>query len=677
MQKFFLLALAVPFFGLSAMENVPTLIGPNTHFAWDEGIVTETVSLIKQAGFNANRDGINRRFWEPDRTGKPVNFTGFPSVKQHGGDKLPYKRVGLYGLNETAKADFHTVWCLLGTSWENEGVFPCDDATRKDFANYCKSVVEATKNKVLYYQIWNEWDGAHEMHGKFAGKTNTAENYVELLKTVAPVIRSVSPNAKILANSFCMGDKMLFEAFEKGMLQHCDAYALHPYAVKNTPEFVYHRLLNVSRMSAKYNNGKAKPFVITEMGWNNVYNGVSEATAGDYLARLYLLLKAVPGFKGMTWYNFNERIYKFNIDNGSQWGITMPDMTPKDAYYTMKSVAPIVKDGTFVKELPIPGGAKGKVLLFKMKDGTYTLAAWSTLTDTRLQLILYKHGGWNQPVIYERCGATPVKRTWAFRNQTLDGNFCGVPVDRNKFSFHTASRPVLLYNVPADVKLVMGKEHNRSMVSDNAAVLVPQYGGIISRAPRTIDLTKPRFYRKFYGNWNGPADHAVKLTCHYDDKNIYVKLDVTDDKIILAADDVMFWKNADSCQLGLSAFINGKPIRRFRQYTLYPFKDGSPHYYCWNSAKKKIPTGAKFSFKVTSPTTYTAEYTVPFSDIAAELGEPVNAKRFEAGGAALGFTVHVSDCDGAELKGGFHWGNGVTEGNRTSPAMYGQLFFVP
>ena len=675
MKKSILLALAVPFFWVSAMENVPTLIGPNTHFGWDEGIPAETLSILNQAGFNANRDGVNRRFWEPDKTGNPIQFSGFPSVKQHGGDKLPYKRVGLFGLNETSKAGFNTVWCLLGTSWEREGEFPCDDESRKEFAEYCKDVVRETKGKVLYYQIWNEWDGAHEMQGKFAGKTNTAENYVELLKTVGPAIRSVDPNAKILANSFCMGDTMLFEAFEKGMLQYCDAYALHPYAVKNTPEFVYNRLVNVAKVSAKNNNGVAKPFVITEMGWNNVYNGVSEAVAGDYIARLYLLLKAVPGFKGMTVYNFNERIYGFNVDNGSLWGITMPDMTPKDAYYTMASVSPVVQDGTFVKELPIPGKANGKALLFKMKDGTFTLAAWSTLSDTRLQLVLYKEGGWNQEITYVRCGTQPVKRIWGFRDQVLDGNFCGVPVDKNKFSFHTGSRPVIIYNVPEDVRLVAAKEHNRSMVSDNAAVMVPQYGGVISRTPQTIDLTKPAFYRQFYGKWTGPEDHAVKLTYHYDDKNIYVKLDVTDDKIILATEDVMFWKNADSCQLGLSAFINGKPTTKFRQYTQYPFKDGTTHFYCWDSHKKKVPNGAECKVTITGSNTYTAEYTVPFADLAQELGEPISAAFFEKGSAALGFSVHVSDCDGAELKGGFHWGNGVTEGNRTSPMMYGLLFF--
>ena len=656
---------------MSAGLLVAVLFGLNQHYGWNEGLIDESMDLMRQAGVNAYRDGVNRRMWEPDETSGAVEVeTVYPSVRQHGGDKLPYRAFSLAALG--ASDGFSVVYGLNGTGWRNAGRFPADEASREEFAAYCREVVAATRGKVAWYQVWNEWDGAHEMQGADAGKVNTPENYVALLKVAAAAIRAEDPQAKVLANSFAMGDEPLFAAFRAGMLDHCDAYSIHPYDLAVTPEAVAARLRNVAQESARHNGGKPKPFLITEMGWRNDRHGVTDTVGADYLARMFLLARTVPGFEGMTWYCFNERLYD-NRDGGSLWGVVMPDMTPKEGYYAMASVAPLARDAAFVRELPIPGGRRARALLFRHGDGRLAIAAWSLVKDVRVQLVLSRRGGWDKPLSFVRCGSPSVRRRWGWRDQAF-GRPWNVAENPELFSFHVTERPVILDGVPEDFELVSAEEHDHSVANRHRPVLLPRRGGAISRTPRTVRLDRRDERVEIFGAWNGTNDFAVAMTRHYDDWGVHVALDVTDDVLCGSDDEKNFWRR-DNATFGLCVVRDDKPIMKSRLYHLHPREAGGCCVHALDSKRQPAASGCRVDFSAADRTHYRYEFHVPFADLAAEEGTPVDAALFASGKAALGFSANARDCDGAELKTGIQWGEGTTEGKLASPTRYGWMFF--
>ncbi len=84
-----------------------------------------------------------------------------------------------------------------GTFWES--VAPKDFA---DWENYCRKAAERFKGKVKYYEIWNE-PGAPRNYKDFNGFwRDSSENFIKILKHANKGIKSVDPDAKVVAAGF-------------------------------------------------------------------------------------------------------------------------------------------------------------------------------------------------------------------------------------------------------------------------------------------------------------------------------------------------------------------------------------------------------------------------------------------------------------------------------------------
>ena len=170
---------------------------------------------------------------------------------------------------------------------------------------------------------------------------------------------------------------------------------------------------------------------------------------GDYIARLFLLFKSLPSCRGVMWYNFNERGDDYKRPT-LFWGMVNRDMTPKDAYYCLASVAETVKKGKFEKRL----SSEDKelwLMVYQMPDGSRTLAAWTEKPGIRVQVILNRGDAPSNPLTFIKCGHPVITRNWGFRDQTIDR--LDVPVDWKQFSFYTTTRPVLIGGLPKDFKV--------------------------------------------------------------------------------------------------------------------------------------------------------------------------------------------------------------------------------
>lgn len=118
-------------------------------------------------------------------------------------------------------------WGVLGNR-EPEWWFKTQE-DRDRFIDYIRFMVTHFKGRVKYYEIWNEpssgeWDARGEV---------TLDDYVVLVKQVAPVIRQIDPEARIVVGAlgrFRQGDKEWFqELLGSGVVSLIDAVSWHPF----------------------------------------------------------------------------------------------------------------------------------------------------------------------------------------------------------------------------------------------------------------------------------------------------------------------------------------------------------------------------------------------------------------------------------------------------------------
>lgn len=174
------------------------------------------------------------------------------------------------------------------------------------FAGYAKFVVDHFKGRVMYYDLWNEWD-AH------TGRTTPlgAGEYVDLLRVVSPAMKSIDRNIQVLSGG--ISDKGMREGFferffQLGGHEYIDGLSLHPYVwnsrKRNTPEGAMELVDQVAMLTRRANGGKNIPVYLTEVGWptHTGKDGITEEEAAWYLTRYFLLAASREYVRGVFWY---------------------------------------------------------------------------------------------------------------------------------------------------------------------------------------------------------------------------------------------------------------------------------------------------------------------------------------------------------------------------------------
>ncbi len=98
------------------------------------------------------------------------------------------------------------------------------EAEKTAWGNYVKATVEHYKDKIDYFEIWNEPDGEHcWRHG-----VNALE-YGEFAIGTAKIIRESAPKAKILAGSFFTEISYVYDMLKTGLSDYIDYITFHRY----------------------------------------------------------------------------------------------------------------------------------------------------------------------------------------------------------------------------------------------------------------------------------------------------------------------------------------------------------------------------------------------------------------------------------------------------------------
>lgn len=232
-----------------------------------------------------------------------IKKNGFRFVRMDASWRDVEKQKGIYKIptdwdsviNDQLKKGIEPILILAyGNRFYNNNDKPITDDSIDGFKKYTAFLVKHFEGRVKYYQIWNEWNGS-------AGPTSPGKtsDYKKLVKEVYPVIKGISPEAKVITGEFSNGafnkelgltrEDFLKDFLTDDMAKYTDIIGIHPYVLYRTPPYnsysVYLSQINYSMDLVKGNKAFSnKPVFITEIGWStsDTDKGVSQEKQADF-----------------------------------------------------------------------------------------------------------------------------------------------------------------------------------------------------------------------------------------------------------------------------------------------------------------------------------------------------------------------------------------------------------
>lgn len=426
-----------------APSETSFLVGACTHFSQGKGALPLNLEMLSQAGIMSIRDEA-----------------GWRSVEQRKGELSMPERYDRY-VREAEEAGLQVLLILdYSNSFYDDGDRPQSPEAIEGFCRYAEFMVKHFGKRVRLYEVWNEWDipiGLPRRHQEHDGKRNfgSSEAYVKLLKPVYERIKRVDPEITVIGGaptSGAVNRGWLEGIVKRGALEYCDAISIHSYNYSapfpgRSPENCSKWMDSVQAMLKRYNHDKPVPFYVTEMGWptHAGKHGTDPHRSASYLARLYLLARTSPSFRGLWWYDFQDDGWNAEY-NESNFGIVRPDLTPKPAYHVMADISGLVARGRFVKEIEHEHtGLRVLAFTYRSKD---VWALWSE--DNRDRQVILTHPGKPSEAVIHQAGHKPRTRSWGHRPWARNR---GATLNSQQLSCVVGERPVLISGALAGVRV--------------------------------------------------------------------------------------------------------------------------------------------------------------------------------------------------------------------------------
>jgi len=379
------------------------LVGACTHFSQGKGIVEMNLDSIRRAGIDSIRDEV-----------------GWGSVERQKGRLVMPEPYDTYVRRAAQKG----VEVLLILDYSNrfydDGDRPRSDEAIAGFCRYAEFVVRHFGNDVRLYEIWNEWDIGIGLPKPYR-KGGSPEDYVKLLKAVYPRIKAADPGVTVMAGGSTSGGvkRGWLEGIVKlGALDYCDAISIHSYNYNDKfpargPDACSVWMTGVQEMLRRYHDGRDVPFHVTEMGWPThvTKGGTDPQLSASYLARLYLLARTSPSFKGLWWYDFQDDGWNPE-HNENNFGLVRPDLTPKPAYHVMTDISELVAKGEYIDRLR-SDDQDLQVMRFR-HDGRDCWALWSS--DDRDRQVILETRFPDRVLTVQQLGHEAYLTKWGYRD---------------------------------------------------------------------------------------------------------------------------------------------------------------------------------------------------------------------------------------------------------------------
>ena len=393
------LLVLLPMAGLAAD---PFVVGACTHFGQGKGLLKANLSMMKQGGVASFRDEVGWNAIERTRG----EFT-MPAAWDE------FVDAGL-------KAGVEPLIILdYGNRFYDKGDKPRTPEAIEAFCRYSEFVVKHFKGRVKLYEVWNEWDIA------IGGTTpGSGDDYAALIKKVYPRIKAVDPSITVYGGACTAGgvkNGWLERVMELGSLPFMDAVSIHTYTYSDSgrargPEAWAEWMAKVQQGLQKHSGGKPVPLYVTETGWPTQIDrrGTPPEVSAAYLARMFLLARAMPYMKGIWWYDFQDDGWNaaYNEDN---FGLVRPDLTPKPSYAALSDISRLAATADFAGRVET-GDPDVWALRFRDPKGGETLAVWSAHPEDGWQITLKNPRANPRAVSVREVGRPPIVREWGSRD---------------------------------------------------------------------------------------------------------------------------------------------------------------------------------------------------------------------------------------------------------------------
>ncbi len=217
----------------------------------------------------------------------------------------------------------------------------------EEYVRYARAVVAHFKDRVRYWEIWNEPD-----QNTYWTPQDDMSAYSALLKKVYPALKSEDPDCRILVGSLSEGIPFkLRSVYKKAGAKYFDIVNIHPFMDPLQPyakEQLHGVYIAVKRVMDEFKDGD-KPIWFTEIGCPGVQlaekeNGwwmgksPTEEQQAAWVSTLYENALTWPGVQRIFWAFFRDTNHYFN--NGVDYfGLVRNDFTKKPAYQSYRMFA--------------------------------------------------------------------------------------------------------------------------------------------------------------------------------------------------------------------------------------------------------------------------------------------------------------------------------------------------
>ena len=673
---------------------------------WPSTEMEKPAQMAEHMGIKWMRDEFNWGHVEPEK-GK-WNFERFDAsvetATRHG--------VSIFGLL--------CYWAPWAKPHTEEGI--------QDYCNYVKTVVGRYKDRIKYWEIWNEpniffWTG-------------TIEQYTTLLKAAYDAVKEADPEAKVIGCCTAGTDLNFIEqVFKFGGFDKMDILSIHPYRYPPTPEetgFI-EELKKADALVRKY--GAPKEIWITEIGWptNIGGNGSSEAKQAAMIVRTYLQAIASGVVQKVFWYNYrNDGMDVFY--NEHNFGIMRRDHSPKPACVAFQTMTSNLEGKKFVKDL---SARKGVYAYLFEGENERTIAAWcasgyATLSVKGEVATITHLTGRNVPAVSQygrmflaisenpvfmsgvkadvNVRVTDVIDTPEGTNLLDLAKVTVLPLSPSKFSveiapvyarknplnvtvripgyvdsFKVTKQSTETYDLPQGMMLNAEKELRVSVTVESGEIVRTKRSKVFYAPSRRVssieidgkldewDLSTPLTIGKpghvqelETGAWTGTDDLSADIWTAWDDSYFYIAAKVKDDAFSQKGTGDSIW-TGDSVQFALDPLhLEAEGLGGIYEIGMAQTPDG-PQVYSWyapEGGKTGFIKGAKLV--VVREGDYTVyEAAIPLSELA-----PLKPEA----GKTVGFSMVVNDDDGNGRKSWLEWSSGI--GREKLPSLYGDITFT-
>lgn len=453
--------------------------------------------------------------------------------------------------------------CLLGydVSWAISTAYKPSNPKLKgrprlpdfdDFAKFVETVAARYKDRIQYYEIWNEPD-------LVAFANFPPESYMELLQHGYAAVKRVAPDAKVMNGGLASvytnkggsikHNNGLLELLLADGGESFDLFAFHGHGAFK----VYTGHLRGLRKYGLIGPGAPRPWYSNETAESSAAIGERKQSASLFKKLLYAWANGAMGY---NWYLLREKNAYPPGHHERHFGLITAEFEPKPAYITYNMLANTYKGSRFLRMPDLGPGVYG--CLFENLAGEKLLALWSEGPARTVSLAGLPSG---------------ITRIDLFGNESqlaVQNGLVHLTVSEEPFTLRMPKMP--------EDKQLLDDRISAGELPRQSIALNGKHGEL------TLQLAKDQYYsliesapgnESFY--WKGTEDLSADVLLSRRGETLLFQVKVRDDVHMQPYQGSEVW-NGDGIQFALR--LPGQD--GFWKFGLTRLADGKPEVYCWS-----------------------------------------------------------------------------------------------